>query len=204
MKYLLTMAVLAMAVTPSYAQQKKSKSQKSAESEATDGEQARPVKKKKKASAAKQVTDLGEGVYGTAGCGLGSIVFKDQPGIIQVVAVTLNGVFYSQTFGITSGTSNCNSDGEGNVASVEQRTQLFVAVNRESLENDLARGQGESLLNLASILGCQNNEALAVHLKSRFQTIFPSQDTSSEAAGRAILDSVKESETLSKSCNVMS
>src|SRR3954464_7446787 len=45
--------------------------------------------------------------YGTAGCGLGSLVFGDQKGAIQILAATTNTTFGTQTFGITTGTSNC-------------------------------------------------------------------------------------------------
>jgi hypothetical protein len=42
------------------------------------------------------------------GCGLGTIVFEGQNGLVsQTFAVTTNGTFGNQTFGITSGTSNC-------------------------------------------------------------------------------------------------
>ncbi|MEN0057326.1 MAG: DUF3015 family protein, partial [Bdellovibrio sp.] len=51
----------------------------------------------------------GDGTYGTAGCGLGSLVFGNEKGPVQIVAATLNGTGV-QTFGITTGTSNC---GEG-------------------------------------------------------------------------------------------
>ena len=45
--------------------------------------------------------------YGTAGCGLGSMIFGDQKGAIQILAATTNSIFGTQTFGITTGTSNC-------------------------------------------------------------------------------------------------
>ncbi len=45
--------------------------------------------------------------YGEAGCGLGSMIFGDSPGFVQVLAATTNGCSGSQTFGITTGTSNC-------------------------------------------------------------------------------------------------
>lgn len=49
--------------------------------------------------------------YGMDGCGLGSIVFGNDNGTLkQVIAATLNGTGM-QTFGITSGTSNCVSAG---------------------------------------------------------------------------------------------
>ncbi|MFN8945903.1 MAG: DUF3015 family protein, partial [Pseudobdellovibrionaceae bacterium] len=45
--------------------------------------------------------------YGMAGCGLGSVVFGDKPGFIQIFAATLNSIGGNQTFGISLGTSNC-------------------------------------------------------------------------------------------------
>ena len=50
---------------------------------------------------------ISAGGYGSAGCGLGAIVFGSKPGMIQVLAATTNATFYSQTFGITTGTSEC-------------------------------------------------------------------------------------------------
>ena len=42
------------------------------------------------------------------GCGLGSMAFEGNDGLIsQVSAATTNGTSGNQTFGITSGTSNC-------------------------------------------------------------------------------------------------
>src|SRR6266545_2071443 len=47
--------------------------------------------------------------YGLAGCGLGSMLIGSKPGIVQIFAATTNGSFGTQTFGITSGTSNCGT-----------------------------------------------------------------------------------------------
>ena len=44
------------------------------------------------------------------GCGLGSMMFEGQDGLLsQTCAATFNGSFYSQLFGITTGTSKCNN-----------------------------------------------------------------------------------------------
>ncbi len=91
----------------------------------------------------------GTGSYGTAGCGLGSMVFGNQEGPMQVIAATLNGTSGSQTFGITSGTSNC---GKGLFAKAEINS--FIESNSVALENDIARGQGETLSTLNDMLGC--------------------------------------------------
>lgn len=90
----------------------------------------------------------GNGAYGVAGCGLGSMVFGREEGAMQVVAATLNGTGV-QTFGITSGTSNC---GKGLFAKAEVNS--FIQSNAVALENDIARGQGETLSTLNNMLGC--------------------------------------------------
>lgn len=89
--------------------------------------------------------------YGLAGCGLGSIVFGDKPGIIQVLAATTNGTFYSQTFGITTGTSNCTDDG---VVQSSKEQEAFIEANYASLSKDMAAGQGEYLSALSTLMGC--------------------------------------------------
>jgi len=89
--------------------------------------------------------------YGMAGCGLGSMVFGDQPGIVQALAATTNGLFATQTFGITTGTSNCTAGGA--VAKAKER-QAFVEVNYNQLSRDTARGSGEYLAAFSTLLGC--------------------------------------------------
>lgn len=109
------------------------------------------------------------GGYGMAGCGLGSILFGSQPGMIQILAATTNGTFASQTFGITSGTSNC-TDTAGGMASAS----VFIQTNREALAKDISRGNGETIKNLATLSGCSDPAAVGVTLQKNFKTIFPS------------------------------
>jgi len=95
---------------------------------------------------------LAEHAYGSAGCGLGAMIIGPQPGIIQTIAATSNGILGSQTFGITSGTSNCE-DFRG-----ERRGELqrdFVAVNMDDLKQEAAAGDGEYLTAFATVLGCE-------------------------------------------------
>lgn len=48
----------------------------------------------------------------STGCGLGSMAWRGQSGILpQVAAATTNGTFGNQTFGITFGTSGCDPNG---------------------------------------------------------------------------------------------
>lgn len=89
--------------------------------------------------------------YGMAGCGLGSAVLGPKGGIMQTFAATTNGTSYSQTFGITSGTSNCT---ESAGAFQKQQQEIFVHVNLKSLEMEMAMGKGEKLNAFAGLLGC--------------------------------------------------
>jgi hypothetical protein len=126
-----------------------------------------------------------EAKYGAAGCGLGSIVFGTKPGIIQVVAATINGTFGSQTFGITTGTSNCET------APGTAGAAVFIEGNREALAKDISRGQGETLKNLASLAGCSDASAVGAALQKNFSSIFPSATTPTEKVADSILSQLK-------------
>lgn len=126
----------------------------------------------------------GKGAYGTAGCGLGSMAFGDQPGGIQIIAATLNGISGNQTFGITFGTSNC---GPGLLA---QGTRNFVEANREALAKDISRGEGETIGALTVINRCADSRAVGAALQARFGVIFPTVQASDEHVTDAILEAL--------------
>ena len=123
----------------------------------------------------------GTGKYGTAGCGLGSLAFGDQAGPVQIFAATTNSLFGSQTFGITSGTSNCGT------GMVKVGTKNFVDANREALAKDISRGSGEAIGALTVINACEDSSRVGAALQKEFQAIFPSAETSNEEVTDAIL-----------------
>ena len=132
----------------------------------------------------------GAGRYGTAGCGLGSMAFGDQPGGIQILAATINGILGNQTFGITFGTSNC---GPGLLA---QGTRNFVEANRELLAKDMARGGGESIGALTVLHGCADSRAVGAALQARFPVVFPSGSVSDAEVADAILETLRADPSL--------
>lgn len=134
--------------------------------------------------------------YGMAGCGLGSIVFGDKPGMIQIASSILNNWFFPQSSAITSGTSNC-VDTPGTQASA----QLFITANREALEKDISRGNGETLSNLSQIMGCDNSSVFGSKLQSNYGKIFPSASVSTETVVDSIMNTVESDSQLSKSCS---
>lgn len=123
--------------------------------------------------------------YGVAGCGLGSIVFGQQSGPVQIVAATLNGTGV-QTFGITTGTSNCGS-GVFNAQMIQ-----FIESNQVALANDASRGQGETINSLSSLMGCSDASALGTQLKANYGEIFATQN--SEAISQSINATVAKSQ----------
>lgn len=115
----------------------------------------------------------GSGSYGNAGCGLGSMAFGNQSGPVQIIAATLNGTSGSQTFGITSGTSNC---GKGAFAKAEINS--FIQSNSVALESDISRGQGETLSTLNDMLGCKAQ--FGQTLQQNYKSIYAPGVNSSE------------------------
>ena len=94
------------------------------------------------------------------GCGLGSLVIKNQNTVVlQVLAATTNGTSGNQTFGITSGTSNC--DKPSNFVS-NDKLNKFVADNMDELALDISAGHGETLETVAKLMNVENTEAFVI------------------------------------------
>src|SRR5260221_9452615 len=129
--------------------------------------------------------------YGTAGCGLGSVVLGNSKGFAQVLAATLNGIVGNQTFGITSGTLNC-----GEAAASKLGAKNFIETNREALAKDIARGQGETVKNLATLGGCTDASAVGGMLQKNFPSIFPTASTPSGQGSDTIISTLRSEKAL--------
>ena len=114
---------------------------------------------------------------GDSGCGLGSLVIQKNTKMSQTLAVTTNGTFSSQLFGITSGTSNCSANG---IVMREQEAVMFADANFQTLKVELARGEGESVAAMAELVGCQSSVApFGAAAKARYSELFPASSTTS-------------------------
>ncbi len=110
------------------------------------------------------------------GCGLGNMLFEasGQDRILhQVLAVTTNGTFGNQTFGISSGTLGCAQPTK--IAS-HQKLERFVADNMDALAQDMAAGRGEAVLTLAELMEVPSSDhaAFAALLQANFNNIYTS------------------------------
>jgi len=138
--------------------------------------------------------------YGMAGCGLGTYVFKDNSTGAQILAATTNGTFASQTFGITSGTSNCTS---GGIIKAQREQAAFAEVNFQDLKRNMATGGGEFLTSFATLLGCEDaaKPALAKMTQSKYESILPTEKTSPMEMLSGVKSQIKADPALAGSCS---
>ena len=86
------------------------------------------------------------------GCGLGKKLWngwKGQKQIAPQIFMASTNVTGSYTFAISSGTSGCSHDGR---IWNSERASLFIGINYASLTEDMARGGGEHLASLATLM----------------------------------------------------
>ncbi len=136
---------------------------------------------------------------GDAGCGLGSLIIKSNTKLMQLFAVTTNGTFASQTFGITSGTSNCTAHG---LVKNEKEQIIYAEANYQHLISDMARGSGETLDTLASMMGCEENSIPAIGelTRSNYEKIVSPNGASAVKVLDAIKGEIKNNQKLAVSC----
>ena len=88
-----------------------------------------------------------------SGCGLVSIVISRNSKLLQIIGVTTN-VYISgitQTFAISSGTSNCTAHG---FVKSDYEKIYYANANTDALVTEMASGNGEHLQEFAHIYGC--------------------------------------------------
>jgi len=132
--------------------------------------------------------------YGQAGCGLGSMAFGPEKGKVQILAMTTNGTFGTQTFGITSGTSNCTPDAR------VTRAVEFINNNISSLEVELAQGQGETLISLSQIMGCKQGQEFGKSLQKYYGHVFSNSQLNPEEIYHSINQLSQYDRDLSANC----
>ena len=122
--------------------------------------------------------------HGPAGCGLGSILFKDKEGLVfNVLAATFNGTSGNQTFGMSTGTLGCEDAKSATVAAVD-----FIDNNMMALSTDIAKGEGQTLEAYLSLLG--TTKVSKAKLQASFKNIF-TKDASAQKIHNNIINVIK-------------
>jgi hypothetical protein len=122
------------------------------------------------------VAALSTGAFATVnnqtGCGLGSMIIKDDSSAVMLaLQATTNGTSGNQTFGITSGTSGCKKT----KLVLNERAAEFVASNMDILAKEMAAGHGESLDTLAELLKVEDKVAFNTALQANYNKIYSSE-----------------------------
>jgi hypothetical protein len=117
-----------------------------------------------------------------AGCGLGTMIWRDSADnsvSLQTLQLTTNDVgnwvLLSGTFGITSGTSECQQP--KNFVSNQQAIEFMLA-NMDNLAKDIAQGRGETLDAFAELMQipAEKRSEFYRSLQSGFTRIYTSHD----------------------------
>lgn len=135
----------------------------------------------------------------SVGCGLGSMIFKENSLLSSSARVTTNQLFLTQYLGVTSGTSGC---ARHDIVLNEQSHVHFAEVNLKSLSIEMAKGQGEYLASFAHTLGC--NEGATEHFaeltRSNFSKIFPSYKTNAQEMLNNLGQTLRADSELKNNC----
>ncbi|MBF0363797.1 MAG: DUF3015 family protein [Oligoflexia bacterium] len=140
--------------------------------------------------------------FGVGGCGLGSLMMGKDGN--QVLAITTNGTG-TQTFGISSGTSNCVPDkkikkkGLSGVSRSEEIKGL-VEGNQTATLNDLAKGSGEIIWTISDVYNCEDPLELGEELQKNYKKIVPKVDIDATELSSNIDKVISKSDVLSNSC----
>jgi len=146
------------------------------------------------------------GTQNDAGCGLGSMVFKENGKMEQVLASTTNGTAGSQTFGITTGTLNCGESAPAPAPAPKKRSSLkeqegYVAANFRNLSREMAAGKGEYVSSFASLLGC-DQAAFGKMTQSKYETLFPSSKVTPSELLVSVKGEIAKDSRLANSCSL--
>ncbi len=87
----------------------------------------------------------------STGCGLGSIIWKENSILSALFRATTNHSFSSQLFGITTGTSGCS---QHSIVKRDMYPVYYAEANLPELRYEMAQGQGEYVATFAEVLGC--------------------------------------------------
>jgi len=135
--------------------------------------------------------------YGPAGCGLGTeVVFQDANEWHEhVLAATTNGTSGNQTFGMTSGTLGCETNGP-----MANGVASFMNKNLESIAADTAQGEGETLSALVELIGVDtaDQSAFKTEMQANFDAIFVSENATATTSYTALVAMMKNDARFSK------
>lgn len=129
-------------------------------------------------------------------CGWGNMLMDGQSGLgSHIIASSTNGTSGNATFGMTTGTNGCSTDG-----SLTYGGKSLVGAVMDEFGEDVARGDGEALTAVAVSLGiAEEDRALFKSvMHENFTTLFPSAEVTAEEVTTSIVSLMRANEQLAK------
>lgn len=135
---------------------------------------------------------------GGPGCGWGNMLLEGKSGLpIHLIATIINGTSGNATFGMTTGTNGCSTNGK---LTYNGKSLVMSAGMLDELVADAAVGQGDALTTLAVVLGVQAEDraAFAKLAHDNFNTLFPSEAVTGDDVLASLMGLMKQDAQLSK------
>lgn len=135
---------------------------------------------------------------GSQSCGWGNMLFEGQSGTpTHVLAATTNTSTGNNTFGMSFGTNGCTTTG---TLSYGGKEMIDVSMIMDEFSEDVARGDGEALTAVAVSLGVkeEDRDLFKSTLHTNFDTLFPSENATTEHVVTSMFSLMKSDETLVK------
>ena len=135
---------------------------------------------------------------GGPGCGWGNLLFEGKSGLpMHLLATIVNGTSGNATFGMTSGTNGCDTNG---ALTYSGESLLGMTGVMEEVAQEMAVGEGEALTALSVSIGV--DAADRAHFNSvmhqNFASIFPSQDVTAAEVMQQINMVMSQDQQLAK------
>ena len=115
----------------------------------------------------------------STGCGLGSMIWKENSIVSALFRATTNHSFSSQLFGITTGTSGCS---QHSIVKRDMYPIYYAEANLPELRYEIAQGQGEYVTTFAEVLGCSQavHAEFAVWARGSYSKLFNNANATSQ------------------------
>ncbi len=133
---------------------------------------------------------------GGPNCGWGNMIMDGQSGLgAHVIASITNGSTGNATFGMTTGTNGCSSNGK-----LTYGGKSLIGAVMDEFSEDVARGDGEALTAVAVSMGiAESDRALFKQvLHDNFGTLFPSPDVTAEQVTDQVVALLRANDQLAK------
>lgn len=135
---------------------------------------------------------------GGPGCGWGNMLFEGKSGLpVHLLATIVNGTSGNATFGMTSGTNGCSTDGN-----LTYNGQSLLSMNGvlEEVAHDIAMGEGEALTALSVSMGVSSEDRAHFNqtLHQHFSAIFPHESVTAEEVLASIQAIMQSDQQLAK------